>query len=331
MNDSRIDIRSKAVENYFGHNHFKIDALPVDCSFRSYYRVRVKDKTFILMDSPPDQEDPRPFIKVTDILRKYEMSAPEIFYSDVKNGILIIEDFGEYLLKSVLIQKSYDRRKLYQLAIDALIHLQSNYQLTNEVDNYDDKPLIKEANVFTEWYLPMIARNISSALKNEYEEIFFRLFKKLNYKSSTITLRDYHVENLFFLKERVGIKSIGLIDYQDALNGSYAYDLVSLLEDARIEVDQKFREEMINYYLESAHFVDRIKFLEDYIVLGVQRDLKIIGIFARKKMRDGNDGYVKYIPRMWKYIKDNINSPILTPLKKWFDKAQISIEELCND
>ena len=332
MTSTRVDLRKLIVANYLGHQNFDLEALPVDCSYRSYYRVKDGDKVYILMDSPPDKEDPGPFIKIANILKECGISAPEIYYSDLEDGLVLIEDFGDTLFKKFLLETPEKREELYKAAIDLLIFLQKNYKKSDNVNDYDDISLMREVNIFTEWYFPFLLNHkISIDLQHEYENLWKNLFGKISYKTSTLVLRDYHVENLMFLNDREGLKSVGVIDFQDALHGSYAYDLVSLLEDARINVPQEFRNEMIEYYLNSAPHVDRKNFLNDYLILGAQRDIKIIGIFARKFLRDQNDKYLKYIPRMWQYIKDNIQSPILSPLKEWLNKVEISVDRLSDD
>jgi aminoglycoside/choline kinase family phosphotransferase len=138
-------------------------------------------------------------------------------------------------------------------------------------------------------------------------------------------LRDYHVDNLIWLDDRVGIKKVGLLDFQDAVMGSYAYDVVSLLEDARRTVTATVVDEMINYYLDRMKTLERRKFISDYKILGVQRACKIIGIFARKSVRDNDTRYLKHLPRVWGYIRQNIQHPMLMPVKLWFDKLKLDM------
>lgn len=311
------------LNDFFKGKPYKIEALPVDCSFRTYNRIFSNDQTYILMHSPPDKENINRFISVTNYLREIGLSAPEIYLVDSSFGLALIEDFGNYLFKDLLIKQPETGDELYKCAIDLLLYLQTK-KLDQSLEFYDDQKLFNEVNLFVEWYYPILfGEEISVNLKNKFTRIWQDLFSKITYKNHCVVLRDYHVENLLLLPNRKSIKKAGVIDYQDAVIGSYAYDLMSLLEDARIEVPKPFREKMINYYLRENTVLNHKNFMADYIILGAQRNCKILGIFARKAMRDNNKKYLQYLPRVWSYINDNMDSPLLSNLREWFLEAKI--------
>ena len=141
----------------------------------------------------------------------------------------------------------------------------------------------------------------------------------LNYKRKVLVLRDFHIDNLFWLNERVGIKKIGLIDFQDALAGHPCYDLVSLLQDVRINLSDKMQKTLYNYYIKKST-LDKKQFEESYYIFGPQRLIKIIGVFYRLKYLYKKDSYMKYIPRTWLLLKENLKHPSLRLIKNWFDK-----------
>lgn len=315
---------SAFLNDFFKGEPYTIEALPIDCSFRAYYRVFSNNRTYILMHSPSDKEDIRPFIFVTNYLREIDLSAPEIYSADTNAGLALIEDLGNSLFKKILTERLEVWDELYKYAIDLLVYLQAQKFSRAHFEPYDEHKLFKEVNLFLEWYYPtLFGQELDQNLKNQFTKIWQDLFSKITYKQDCVVLRDYHVENLMLLPDRKGITKVGVIDYQDAVIGSYAYDLMSLLEDARIAVPKAFREKMINYYLSEDLSLNRKNFMADYIILGAQRNCKIIGIFARKAVRDNNKKYLQYLPRVWSYINDNINHPLLSNLSEWFLKAKI--------
>lgn len=319
MENSRTEVRINFLAEFFNHQPFEIKALPVDCSYRSYYRINYNNTTFILMDCPPDQEDITSFIRVTEYLHRIEIAAPKIYAVNIRLGLALIEDFGEGLFKKLLLNNSNLQDELYKKAIDLLIYLQKQNFNRDEFNLYDNNALFKEVKLFIEWFYPFkFNKNLSSKAQKKFLQLWENLFSQLNYYDECIVLRDYHVENLMWLDKNQDLQKIGVIDYQDAVIGSYAYDLVSLLEDARIRVGADFRKEMLGYYLNNSSNINPHKLYQDYIILGAQRNCKIMGIFARKALRDNNKNYLQYLPQVWEYICDNIHSPLLQELKEWF-------------
>jgi len=292
-----------------------------DASFRNYERIKHGGKSFVLMDAPPPKEDVRPFVNVACFLENNGFSAPHIIAKNEENGFLLLEDLGDDLYSSILSIKPapHLEEEIYGKAVDALTELHKTPLLDN-LSPYDDARLLREAALFTDWYLPYAEIELSESLKEEYAEILLELFANLKKQKPVVVLRDYHAENLIYLPKREAHKKVGLLDFQDAVIGSPAYDLVSLLEDARRDVSPKLQKKIYNYYLASNPKIDKELFALCYAILGAQRNLKIIGIFTRLAVRDEKRRYLYFLPRVWKHLDADLEKPELLPLKNWLRK-----------
>lgn len=322
--------RSK-IKNQFIKKHvncdFSLEILPNDASFRVYERIITPEKTFMLMDSSLDGESIQPFIKVGSFLLEHDYSAPKIIAYDQQNGLVLLEDLGKDTYTNRLRNNSdfATEYEMYKNAVDVLINL---HQLDNDVDLkvFNNEILLDEALLLVDYYLKILhGHALSQTLRNEYIEAWNKVLNCISYRDSCVVLRDYHVDNLIWMEDRVGMKRVGLLDFQDAVIGSYAYDIVSLLEDARRDVPEDVVSKINSYYLNNMPEIDNKKFLSDYVIFGVQRSCKIIGIFARKVLRDNDSRYLQHLPRTWSYVKKHINNPLLEPLKQWFSKIDIPI------
>jgi aminoglycoside/choline kinase family phosphotransferase len=296
-----------------------------DASFRRYERLKHGEKSAILMDAAPPKEDVRPFVNIDGYLRRRGLNAPEIYASDVEKGFLLLEDFGTDLFSTVLsgnspLSKSYTEKELYIAAIDVLVDLHRATLPTNMPD-YDDKLLLKECALFTQWFMPHIeCAEFNKEAEEEYLAIWKDLIKLQKITDDVVVLRDYHADNLLWLPEQEGVKRVGLLDFQDAVIGSPIYDLVSLLEDARRDVDLLTVSAVIDYYIDTRKRINREEFMAAYSILAAQRNCKIVGIFARLAIRDKKARYLDYLPRVWKHIEYDIAHPVLQPLKEWLNR-----------
>ena len=277
------------------------EALRGDASHRHYQRIIKNNQKFILMIAPPDKEDIRPFIKIDNILREAGFSAPEIIASDLEYGLLLLEDLGDDLFSRILADKIADERQLYFEAVKLLAKLPKKADLPP----YSEEKLLAEASLLTEWHL-------TQANSEEYLKIWRELLAKLDNSQQVLVLRDYHADNLIWLPGNRASQRIGLLDFQDAVIGHPAYDLVSLLEDARRDVDKNIVGEVLK--------TKNGKFLRDYFILGAQRNCKIIGIFNRLHKCDGKSEYLKYLPRVWAHLRADLQHPALGDLKMWIEK-----------
>ncbi len=276
-----------------------------DASFRSYYRVfdSEKNQNFILMFAPVEHEDMRPFINIAEILLKAKLRAPEIYGVDYDSGFLLLEDFGDISFNKSMAQGSAEHEKyLYQNSIDVLSKI-CEIDNCDSIKHYNHGLLLQEVMLFVDWYLKF-ERDItlSASQIKEFRDIFFELFDKINHRDKKLVLRDYHADNLMVIADQSGEDSVGLLDFQDAVLGSAAYDLVSLLEDARRDVDPDLALELLEYYLTRGKVTDKTQFKTEYKILSLQRNIKILGIFARLAHRDGKRSYLEMIPRVKKYV-----------------------------
>ncbi len=288
-------------------NNCTIVKIAGDASFRSYYRISDEaQKSFILMFAPPKYEDVKPFINIDEFLVDSGFSAPKIYAQDEKNGFLLLEDFDDETYGRVLAKDNSSEEEIYQKAIDCLIELHKK-DLPKNVANYNCDLLFREVMLFVDWYLKFEKKiELSFEQKKRFKHLWFDLFDQMNQSDKCLVLRDYHADNLMILKGRQGFKSVGLLDFQDAVIGSKAYDLVSLLEDARRDVGEGLAQKMLLYYIENAK-VEKEALIRDYEILSLQRNIKIIGIFSRLAWRDKKQDYLKLLPRVKKYVVARIS------------------------
>ena len=301
----------------------QIEPLSADASFRSYYRV-AGTRSAILMDAPPGKEDVRPFMAVTNYLRALNLSAPEIYAADIENGFLLLEDLGDERVSQRLKMAPDEERSLYERAIDILVHTHEapppaslpydGAQYT--LPPYDEDLLLTETALLPDWFIAKgVGAPPSAEARAAYDDLWRPLLADVVADRGCIVLRDYHVDNLMCLDDRPGLKSLGLLDYQDAVLGHKAYDLVSLLEDARRDVPKDLAQDMLERYLQGAGISDDAGFRRAYDVLGAQRNAKIIGVFTRLSRRDGKHAYLNLIPHVWRMLEENLDrlgSPGLT-------------------
>lgn len=307
-------------------------ALKADASFRRYHRISEGDQTFVLMDAPPDKEDTRPFAALSDFLAARGFSTPRVLARDYEAGFLLLEDLGDNTYNRVLAGDLEAEEALYVAAVDVLVAL---HQITPPkslplkgdgrypLARYGERLLFGELNLFPDWYLPEVKGAREPAWKKALADVFAPLFKPLIRKSNVLTLRDYHADNLMWLEGREGIAQVGLLDFQDAVIGHPAYDLVSLLQDARRPFDKGLEKRMTARYLEgmaaAGKTIEEEDFLAAYQILGAQRNLKIIGIFTRLWRRDGKPAYPRMIPHVWRLTEQNLAHPALREAKAVVD------------
>ena len=299
-----------------------------DASNRRYLRVNGVRGDAVLMDAPPDRgEDVRPFVAVTEWLLEQGLSAPELFATDAKDGFLLIEDLGDALYARHLDDNHADETMLYSAAVDLLVALAEIPAPRNlgssqmPLPPYDMATLEREAALLTEWWLPAATGNATpSDLEAEYRELVREVFVPVSDAREVIVLRDYHAENLLWLPDRQGHAKVGLLDYQDALAGHAAYDLVSLLEDARRDTSPELQQAMLARYLEQRTDLNGEASRRDYALLGAQRNLQIVGIFARLGLRDGQPGDLDLIPRVWNHLMHDLSHPALASMQHWVSR-----------
>mgnify|MGYP000322961798 CR=1 FL=1 len=294
-----------------GWDGAEIEPLAGDASFRRYFRIRRGDASAMLMDAPPPNEDPAPFLRAAKWLDANGLRAPAILAEDAARGLVLLEDFGEVRVREYLDQWPQDETAVYHGAVDALVEL---HRLpAGPFLDYSLAEYLREVKLLTEWYCP--ARGLAVDVPGyvaAWEAVLADMLPRQ--RPGVTVLRDYHAENLMLLGS---LHTQGLLDFQDALVGHPAYDLVSLLQDARRDVSEELEAEMFDYYVGKTGAGD--DFLADYARLGAQRNAKIVGIFVRLWKRDGKPRYLDYIPRVWAALERDLAHPALGPVKDWFD------------
>ena len=295
--------------------------LAADASFRRYERLSRDGASRVLMDAPPPRESVRAFERIARTLIALGLSAPRAFEVDEAAGLMLLEDFGDRTFTRALAEDA-DEATLYRLAIDSLIALHQRWQPGSEATPaYDDARLLEEALLLPDWFLPALRGGPTpEPVRAAYIEAWRAALARARAVPDCLVLRDYHVDNLMLLEGREGVAACGLLDFQDAAIGPVAYDVVSLLEDARRDLDPGLAAAMLARYLDAFPDLDRQRFMESYAVLGAQRAAKIVGIFTRLSRRDGKDQYLHHIPRVWRHLTAGLEHPALAPVKAWFDR-----------
>ena len=290
------------LQSQFPDEIFTLAPASADASFRRYFRASFKDRTLIVMDAPPGHEDCRPFLQIAALFEQAGVHVPHVYAADLEQGFLLLSDLGNTTYLQALTTEN--ARKLYADAVDALIKIQ--LASTPEVlPPYDEALLLRELRLFPEWYINQHLGVTLTAVQNEkLETVFARIVANNLAQPRVYVHRDYHSRNLMLCNANPGI-----IDFQDAVYGPITYDLASLFKDAYIKWDE---EEIIDHligYWQKARKVglpvneDFGQFYWDYEWVGVQRHIKVLGIFARLCHRDGKDGYLKDMPLVLAYLR----------------------------
>ena len=287
-----------------------VEPLPGDASFRRYFRLRNGDQGALLMHAPPPHEDPGPFLHVGKWLIENGHRAPLIHAEDAPSGLVLIEDFGLDRMRDWLDENPTAELATYRAAIDALVDLHNSPP--GPFPPYDLATYLREVQLFTQWFCPAAGIVVDEAAHDAaWTQVLAPLVERQ--QPGVTVLRDYHAENIMLLANGAQ----GLIDFQDALVGHPAYDLVSLLQDARRDVSPELERAMLDHYLARANFSG--DFAADYALLGAQRNAKIVGIFTRLWQRDGKPRYLSLIPRVWEAMERDLAHPALAPVAAWFD------------
>ena len=304
-----------------GFKNYSLKPIKSDASFRKFFRIKQKHKEFIFFSSPKLKENNTGYIKISKLFFKIGLSVPKIIDYDKKKGLFLIEDFGNNTYSKYL-RNGFSEYKLYDLAVENLMYLQKkSCFFLKKNPKYTNEKFIDEIKLFLLWYWPAIFKKKPKILIiNSFLKIWKELLKPVLRGKKVIVHRDFHIDNLFFLKDRIGIQKCGLIDFQDAVVGPRAYDLVSLLEDARRDVNKRIYNQIYTKFENTLNKNDKKRFKKEYQILAANRHIKVIGIFTRLFMRDGKKKYLKHIPRVWRLLEKNLESTNLLSLKLWFDE-----------
>ena len=307
----------------------KILPIAGDASFRKFYRLIKKNKSKIIVLSNKERyKNLIAYTSINKFLQSNRICAPKLYKYNFKKGIIVIEDFGDLSFYKLLIKKK-NKLVIYKKIVDLLIKIQKikpKIRIKNVgkgshiIRKYSNKFLHNESDLFFDWYLPFFLKKKRHLnIKKKTKKILTKLYSKLNFPNSYLVHRDYHSQNLMKFGNKIGV-----IDSQDALIGNPAYDLVSLIDDVRIKTSEKLKKQIYSYYLKKNfknHRIYRDKFLADFNILSVQRNLKIIGIFSRLYTRDKKSQYLKYIPYTWKLLEKRMKGEMFLDLRRILDKS----------
>ena len=328
-----------------------------DASTRSYERLTMEERRAILMisprrsDGPPVRgarsysaiahlaEDVRPFVAIASGLRERGFSAPMIYAADLDHGFLLLEDLGSDEIVAGDPPAPIEERYAVAVAVLVDLHgrllpesLEISPNVEYRIPRYDMDALLIEAELFLDWYLPHVSVSVSDGARADFVALWRAALEPVMAVNPTWVLRDFHSPNLLWLAERAGIERIGLLDFQDALIGPPAYDLASLLQDARVDVPEMVEIAQLGRYARARSQADpafdAAAFVTTYAALAAQRATKILGIFARLNRRDGKSQYLRHMPRVWDYLHRSLEHPALAPLKAWYG---VNVPALRND
>ena len=342
--------RLKALRQFLdgaGFSDARRARMPGDASTRSYARLVRDDGSVILMNSPrrPDgpaiyggksysaavhlAEDVSSFVAIANGLRKHGFSAPAIRHADLETGFLITEDFGEASViegdpPAPIVER-------YEAATDMLAalhreNLPETLPLTPHASHaipvFDVDAWLVEIGLMLEWYLPDRGAAPTQEQRDEFIAMWRQLLEKPAASVRTWVMRDFHSPNLIWLADRAGILRIGVIDFQDAMLGPAAYDLVSLLQDARIDVPEQIELTLLTRYIKARRAADETfdpaEFAEAYAIMSAQRNTRLLGTFARLNRRDGKPQYLRHQPRIWTYLNRSLAHPALSGVRDWY-------------
>lgn len=293
----------------------EISPLAGDASFRRYFRVMHGMRQAVLMDAPPPHEDPRPFIAVAEWLTGVGLTAPTILARDLEQGLLLIDDFGDARFRETADCEPAHERALYEGAVDLLVHLHAKPPMAG-LKEHGLEHWLDELTLFTDWYCP--AAGIE-ADKTAFLDVWREALAPVaaDGLAPVTILRDYHAENIMLIDGREGLARFGLLDFQDALAGHPAYDLASVLEDARRDVPPALERAMLDRYVAATGAGPAYE--RAYWALAAQRNTRILGVFTRLWKRDGKVHYTGFQPRMWGLLERDLDHPSLAGVKTWFD------------
>ena len=306
--------------------NYKLKKISGDASFREFYRLQKGKNTSIIVQANKEKfKNLITYIVVNKILAKYKIYAPKLISNHYEQNIIEITDLGQKSFYNLIIKKK-NKFKYYKDLIKIIIKLQNiklqqNYRLGKfkiNFQNYSIKNLHKESDLFFDWYLKYCFKSsklkkIKDIIKNELTKIY----KKLYFHNNTFVHRDFHASNIMINKNK-----LGLIDSQDAIIGNPLYDVASLIDDVRLKLPSNLQEKLFNFYYNKSKFKkEKYKNLKnDFEILSVQRNLKILGIFVRLFKRDGKPNYLKYLPYTWSLILRRLKNPVFKNLNLLFDK-----------
>jgi len=305
--DARLALIQDWLEQGLGLRPERLEPASNNASFRRYFRAFLRDMTVVIMDAPPEREDVSPYLKISRLLEGVGVHVPQVYEMDIARGLLLLEDLGttQYLTR---LKAGDDPKRLYGDALQALAQIQvQGQEVSQQLEPYGREPLLREMKLMPEWFC---ARHLALELSLEEQEVMHATFEFLIAEAlaqpTVFVHRDYHSRNLMVLHDR----NPGIIDFQDALRGPIGYDPVSLLKDCYICWPRERVERWVCEFRAALASrgapvgTDEREFLRWFDLMGVQRHIKVLGIFARLWYRDGKAGYLQDLPLTLEYVRD---------------------------
>ena len=319
INKNRLRIIKFFLKKNYIENS-KIKEIKGDASFRKYFRIYQKNKSYILASAEKEKKSNiLNYVLINKFLSERGISVPQVIDYNYKNGLALLQDLGDKTYLQ-LIRKSKNKFSIYQSLIKYLIKLQRINFKTNifRFKKYNFRILKKEIDLFFIWYLPHVLKLKNNSKIKKLRQLLLSILKNNFIKNNYFVHRDFHVSNLMVNKK--GSKNkIGIIDSQDALIGSRAYDVLSLIDDVRIKTSPNLKQKLLNYYLllaKKEKNFDIKQFKKEFSILSVQRAIKIIGIFSRLFKRDKKSKYLKLIPYTWTILNKRLEDPIFKEVRR---------------
>lgn len=325
MADGGRTARDQAISRFLagiGWDRAECKLLAGDASFRRYDRLIDGARRAVLMDAPPPQENVRPFLAVARLLAEMDLSAPRVFAADAETGLVLQEDLGDDTYTRLLAHR-IDPAMLYERAVDLLIELQRRLPPDGlaTLPALDDARALREVSLLLDWYWPaMRGAAAPDAVRADFLAAWRSVLPHGRRVPTGFAHFDFHVDNLLWLPDRPGVAACGLLDFQDAVQAPLPFDLTSLLQDARRDIDPGLSAALYDRFLAAFPAVDRAAFADAYAVFGAERHTRILGTFTRLLKRDGKPGYLVHMPRVWRQLETALARPALAPLARWFDR-----------
>ena len=321
--DSRLEQLKNWLTSELNIQNYSIEAASADASFRRYFRITSNSDTWVAMDAPPDKEDCQPFVHIATMIETAEVQAPHIFHWNKELGFMLLSDLGSEPYLNTLSENTAEQ--LYNDAIDALIKMQG---IRNGLAAYDKALLNTEMNLFEEWYLNKHFQiQLSQQQQNELKSIFDLLTENALNQPQVFVHRDYHSRNLMITRK----DNPGVIDFQDAVIGGITYDLVSLLKDCYIAWPRQKIIKWLNHFRINNPLTNNINentFIHWFDLMGLQRHLKVLGIFCRLNYRDNKSNYLNDLPLTLAYVIDVCQRyEELTPLINLLSSLKIKADQ----
>lgn len=322
--DDRLSALDAWLRTALDGRSFRLEPASADASFRRYFRVFIDDGTRIAMDAPPEREDSRPFVRVAALLHEAGLNAPEVLAHDLARGFLLLTDLGTRSYLAALRERPGDAPRLFEDATTALVRWQCASR-PGVLPEYDEALLRRELALFPEWYAGRhLGVTLTRAQREALEAVFRAILARNLAEPRVYVHRDYMPRNLMVCEPNPGV-----LDFQDAVHGPLSYDVASLLRDAFISWDEEVVLDATIRYWEKARRAglpvraDFGEFWRDVEWMGLQRHLKVLGIFARLNYRDGKAGYLEDTPRFIGYVRHAASRyNDLAPLARWLDEIE---------